>query len=160
MFIEIYFLLHSQAAYILADAGYDVWLVNSRGNVYSRKHVSKNADNIFSDFWDFSWWQMGMYDHPAAIDYILRKTMNSKLHYVGYSQGTTSLLVLLSEKPEYNDKIHIASLMAPVGYVNHEDFLYQILARIVPMFVVIQNLRENISFFVFFTTEKYFSAGR
>lgn len=86
--------------------------------------------------------------------------MSSKLHYVGYSQGTTSLLVLLSEKPEYNDKIHIASLMAPVGYVNHEDFLYQILARVVPMFVVIQNLRENISHFVFFTTEKYLSASR
>lgn len=120
----------------MADAGYDVWLPNSRGNLYSRKHISKNADNIFSDFWNFTWYEMGIYDHPAVIDYILEKTMHSKLHYIGYSQGTTSLLVLLSERPEYNDRIHIASLMAPVGYANHEHVQYQIMARIAPLLKV------------------------
>lgn len=43
-------------AYIMADAGqFDVWLPNSRGNTYSRRHVSKNPDNPLSGFWDFSW---------------------------------------------------------------------------------------------------------
>ncbi|XP_036150437.1 lipase 3-like [Monomorium pharaonis] len=38
-------------AYVLADAGYDVWLGNSRGNVYAREHA---LPDIREDvFWDF-----------------------------------------------------------------------------------------------------------
>lgn len=47
----------------------------------------------------------------AVVDYVLSETNSSKLHYVGYSQGTTSFLTFLAEKPEYNDKIHAASLL-------------------------------------------------
>ena len=39
--------------YTLADAGYDVWLGNVRGNTYGRRHVSLNPDTD-SKFWDFS----------------------------------------------------------------------------------------------------------
>lgn len=101
---------------------------------------------------------MGLYDQPAVIDYILEKTMNTKLYYIGYSQGTTSIMVLLSEKPEYNDKIHIASLMAPVAFTGNEDFLYQILARTIPLFVVIQN-QSRFIFTIFFMTFFYFTAN-
>lgn len=55
-------------AYILADAGYDVWLGNARGNTYSRRHVSMS--NSDSRYWDFSWHEMAVYDIPAEIDYI------------------------------------------------------------------------------------------
>ncbi|XP_055295721.1 lipase 3-like [Sitodiplosis mosellana] len=109
----------SQAiAYVLADAGFDVWLPNFRGTVYSRRHVSKNPDTPGSGFWNFSWYELGIYDQPAVIDYILNQTHNRKLYYIGYSEGTTSIMVLLSEKPEYNAKIYAASLMAPVGYTS------------------------------------------
>lgn len=73
---------------------------------------------------------MGIYDQPAAIDYILQQTNSSKLYYVGFSQGTTSLMVLLSEKPEYNDKIYVASMMAPVGYMSHSDSIYRLFSYI------------------------------
>lgn len=73
-------------AYILADNEYDVWLTNSRGNTYSRRHISKNPDNPLSGFWDFSWYEMAIYDHPRTIDYILSETGNEKLYYIGHSQ--------------------------------------------------------------------------
>jgi hypothetical protein len=39
------------AAYLLSDAGYDVWLGNARGNVYSTKHEILSPSS--SKFWAF-----------------------------------------------------------------------------------------------------------
>ena len=80
---------------------------------------------------------MGVYDQRAIIDFILADTNATKLHYIGYSQGTTSLLVLLSERPEYNDKIYAASLMAPVGYIYYADSIYKLLTMAIPILRVI-----------------------
>ncbi|XP_033217072.1 lipase 3-like isoform X2 [Belonocnema kinseyi] len=103
--------------YLLADAGYDVWMGNSRGNTYSKGHVNLSTSDI--KFWDFSWHEMGVFDLPATIDYILKITGKEKIFYTGHSQGCTSLLVLLSEKPEYNDKIIKAAAYAPIAFTSH-----------------------------------------
>uniref|UniRef100_A0A1B0CF41 Partial AB-hydrolase lipase domain-containing protein n=2 Tax=Lutzomyia longipalpis TaxID=7200 RepID=A0A1B0CF41_LUTLO len=107
--------------YLLADAGYDVWMGNARGNVWSRKHVSLNPDNPLTrhQFWDFSWHEMAIYDIPAMIDFILKTTGRTKLHYVGHSQGTTVLFVMLSLKPQYNDKLLSAQALAPIAFMSH-----------------------------------------
>ena len=69
---------------MLSDLGYDVWMCNARGNRYSKNHTSLNSD--YMEFWDFTFHEMGKYDLPANIDYILAKTGYDQLHYVGHSQ--------------------------------------------------------------------------
>lgn len=40
-------------AFQLADAGYDVWLGNVRGNSYSRAHVKYSPNLQTREFWTF-----------------------------------------------------------------------------------------------------------
>lgn len=102
--------------------------------------MSKDANVSANGYWDFSWFEMGIYDQPAVIDYILQQTTSEKLHYIAVSQGTTALMVLLSEKPEYNEKIHIASMLAPVGYLSHVDIVYKLLFSLLPTAQVMEKM--------------------
>lgn len=51
----------------------------------------------------------------SIIDHILLKTHQKKLNYIGHSQGTTAFFVLTAMRPEYNEKIIDAHLLAPVA---------------------------------------------
>ncbi|EAT35487.1 AAEL012340-PA [Aedes aegypti] len=104
-------------AYLLADQGYDVWMGNARGNRYSRRHTSLTPN--MHAFWQFSWHEIGYYDLPAMVDYTLNQTNQSKLHYIGHSQGTTTFFVMASTRPEYNEKIRLMQAFAPVAFTEH-----------------------------------------
>lgn len=88
-------------AYRLATAGYDVWLGNNRGNKYSRKHVSIDPDLDNAQFFDFSFEDLGKYDVPAQVNYILQATSRLKISFVGHSQGTAQMFAALAENEEY-----------------------------------------------------------
>ncbi|OAF65862.1 hypothetical protein A3Q56_06423 [Intoshia linei] len=100
-------------AYQLADSGYDVFMGNVRGNVYSRKHVNLNPSA--KQFWDFTFHEMGVHDLPAMLDFIKEKTNQERISYVGHSQGCIMLLTLLSTYPEWNNRIDTHYALAPVG---------------------------------------------
>ena len=118
----------------MANAGFDVWLPNNRGNFYSKKHDFWNPSD--KEFWNFSWYELAIYDCPAVIDFVLRETDNEKVYIIGHSQGTTTLMAMLAELPAYNKKVAAASLMAPVGYLNNAIELQKIGTYIVPLLKV------------------------
>ncbi|XP_075726415.1 lipase member M-like [Rhipicephalus microplus] len=88
--------------FLLADAGFDVWLVNTRGVPQSNRHVNLTTND--KRFWNWSFEEIGTQDLPAVIDYILNMTNFTKVGLLTTSQGTTASLVLLSMRPEYNQK--------------------------------------------------------
>lgn len=108
---------HQSLGFILADAGYDVWLGNSRGNTYSSEHIKFTTKD--KEFWDFSFDEMAKYDLPASIDYVLETSNKSDLYYVGHSQGTSIGFIAFGENKELAKKIRTFVALAPVATVGH-----------------------------------------
>ncbi|KAL0362145.1 UNVERIFIED_CONTAM: Triacylglycerol lipase 2 [Sesamum calycinum] len=80
-------------ALVLADNGFDVWVVNARGTKYSLGHKSLSSND--PAFWDWSWDELAAYDLPATFQYIYDQT-SQKLHYVGHSMKHINCVDLLT----------------------------------------------------------------
>ena len=83
-------------------------------------------------FWDFSHHESAIYDYPAAIDFILKETGQDQVFFAGFSLGTTKYFILLSEKPEYNDKILAGFMIGPTAIGKHADNHMVTLAPLAP----------------------------
>jgi len=103
--------------FLLADAGYDVWLGNNRGNTFSKHHTVYPTDS--EQFWNFSYDEMARYDAPNQIDYVLEYTNKTKLAYVGHSEGTIQMFAAPTVRPDILDKVALFGALAPVAYVHH-----------------------------------------
>ncbi|EDV59005.2 uncharacterized protein Dere_GG23660 [Drosophila erecta] len=102
-------------AYILYRKGYDVWMLNTRGNKYSRENFNRRLRP--RKYWDFSFHEIGKFDVPAAIDHILVRTHKPKIQYIGHSQGSTVFFVMCSERPKYAHKVHLMQALSPTVYL-------------------------------------------
>jgi len=114
------------AGFLYADAGYDVWLGNVRGNTYSKDHISLNPKS--REFWRFSWDEIVKYDIDAHFDKILKVTGQKKIYYMGHSQGTLIMFAKLASDPDFSERINRAFMLAPVGNVKNIKGLFKYLA--------------------------------
>ncbi|XP_061380704.1 lipase 1-like [Danaus plexippus] len=109
-------------AYLISDACYDLWLGNQRGNYHAKRHLILDPDRN-PHFWHFSVDEIGFYDIPATIDYVLKATGEEKLNYVGYSQGAGTFFIMCSERPGYCDKANVLIGVAPAARQTHTKSL-------------------------------------
>lgn len=100
----------------LAKRGYDVWLPNLRGKNIAFETQKYNRSN---NPWAFSFDELVKFDVPAVIDYIMEKTQEKKIGWIGYSQGNAVIFGLFATQPTYNDIIDPFVALAPIASVSH-----------------------------------------
>ncbi|KAK2396133.1 triacylglycerol lipase [Trifolium repens] len=100
--------------FILADNGFDVWLINGRGTKYSSMHTSLSPNDMA--YWDWSWDELASYDLPASVQYVYNYT-RQKIHYVGHSQGTLIAFAALSQGKLLN-MLRSTALLSPIAHMN------------------------------------------
>ncbi|NWU59545.1 LIPM Lipase, partial [Dromas ardeola] len=108
---------NNSLGFILADAGYDVWMGNSRGDTWSLKHKTLNPKQ--KEFWQFSFDEMGKYDIPAELYFIMNKTGQKDVYYIGHSEGSATGFIAFSTYPELAQRVKVFFAVAPVTTITH-----------------------------------------
>ncbi|KAF5291044.1 hypothetical protein FQA39_LY14477 [Lamprigera yunnana] len=109
-------------AYILADAGYDVWLGNFRGSMYSKNHSKLSVND--EEFWNYTFHENGVYDIPSQLNIVYNITQQ-KVIFIGYSLGSTAVYIYSSLFPEAaKDRIDIIINFAPSIYTEEVGKLF------------------------------------
>lgn len=109
-------------AYLLANRDYDVWMGNARGNRYSRKHERYTVSSAM--FWDFTFHEIGYYDIPALVDYILEQTKARRVHFIGFSQGAMTSFIAMSERPGFAEKVIEIHALSPAVYMYRSPSIF------------------------------------
>jgi len=104
-------------AYVLADAGFDVWLGNNRGR---EPYMHVNLTITDPRYWAWSWDELGEHD----LDVTLRKVLaecgsDSKIGYIGHSQGTLEGFTHFNGEYDLSARIVAFVGYGPVAFARH-----------------------------------------
>lgn len=111
--------ISSSLAITLSNFGYDVWMINLRGNKYSNDyHGTKNKAR--EEYWNFNLDTMARQDLPAALKEI-RKQTNWGYHIgvLTYSYTCLHVLNLLTELPTYQESLQPIVMIAPASMTSN-----------------------------------------
>lgn len=98
-------------AFELGKRGFDVWLGNVRGNIYSSHNFNSKQK------WNFSLDEIIKFDLPKIIEYIMMVRNVSSINYIGHSQGSLIMFALLSSDTKSNSYIDEFIALGPPVYL-------------------------------------------
>ena len=59
------------------------------------------------------WHEIGTYDIPTFINYVLNMTGHRRLSFVGYSYSCKDFFIGVSQQPELNRKVNVMIALGP-----------------------------------------------
>ena len=105
-------------AFYLADAGYDVWLINVRGTSRSLRHESLDWETDEA-YWDVSWLEMS-HDNDAAIQYIQQETNYETIAVAVANLYNHQFFTGMSNNPQfYHDSVSIVLALDPIFHMEY-----------------------------------------
>ena len=104
-------------AFLLVDAGFDVWLPNARGSAWSQAHTRYPPRS--AEFWNFTFDEMAAFDLPANVAHVRSQTGAEKVGLVAHSEGATTAFAALSSQPELARQLYAYVALAPPVFMAH-----------------------------------------
>jgi pimeloyl-ACP methyl ester carboxylesterase len=127
-------------AFYLHNQGYDVWLYNARGNIYSTGHETLNPATD-SEYWNFGIEELAL-DHVANVNFILQTTGQERLSLFAYSLGGASSIASASIYADFfAQRIDVLIALAPaISFSHTPSYSYNYIINTPLMFTVLRNL--------------------
>lgn len=82
-------------------------------------NLASIPNTLDAGYWNFSLDEQWKYDLTAILSYVLNHTSSEKVAYVGHSLGNGVMFMLLSEQPQWADKVEPFLAWSPDFYLGH-----------------------------------------